>query len=391
MNSFTELTITNKKQQPLNKQQQAFNKLVKKIEQLRMKIKKTSETLDKQLDFYTKEINPQELKLVEKTKVLVKLYYDIHQNKKFLTQPERKLLKEMMVEELDFILSMEDKPDDELKKIFEFANGETYEDSMKEQFEEMKGEMESMFNSFGMDIDLSDLDQETGQEELARKLKMMQEELQNKQQQNNWQEKPRKKTVKQLEKEEKERQMEEARNKNISTIYRQLAKAFHPDLEQDVEKKAEKEVLMKQLTSAYEANDLHSLLKLELEWIHREEEHLNELTNEKLTIYNAVLKEQVQELEQEKFMLFQNPRYMALNKYLNPYDEDVTKVDLRHEKHEIVLTINDLEKSLVKLNGANALKEIKDRIRMFKMEGKMGDMDFDFLSNLLFKDGKTPF
>ena len=391
MSSFTDLTITNKKQQPLNKQQQAFNKLVKKIEQLRMKIKKTSETLDKQLDFYTKEINPEELKLVEKTKDLVKLYYDIHQNKKFLTQQEKKLIKEMMAAELDFILSMEANPDDELKAIYQFANGETYEDSMKEQFEEMKGEMESMFNSFGMDIDLSDIDPETGQEELARRIKMMQEELQNKQEQNNWQDKPRKKSVKQLEKEEKERKMEEARNKNISTIYRQLAKAFHPDLEQDVEKKAEKEVLMKQLTSAYEANDLHTLLKLELEWIHREEEHVNELTNEKLTIYNAVLKEQVQELEQERFMILQHPRYMALNKYLSPFDEDVTKVDLRHEKHEIMMGIGDLEQSLAQLKGPNGLKEIKDRIRMFKMQGKMDDMgDFDFFSEL-FKAGKVPF
>lgn len=390
MSLFTDLTITNKKQQPLNKQQQAFNKLVKKIEQLRMKIKKTSETLDKQLDFYTKEINPEELKLVEKTKDLVKLYYDIHQNKKFLTQQEKKLIKEMMAAELDFILSMEANPDDELKAIYQFANGETYEDSMKEQFEEMKGEMESMFNSFGMDIDLSDIDPETGQEELARRLKMMQEELQNKQEQNNWHDKPRKKTVKQLEKEEKERKMEEARNKNISTIYRQLAKAFHPDLEQDVEKKAEKEVLMKQLTSAYEANDLHTLLKLELEWIHREEEHVNELTNEKLTIYNAVLKEQVQELEQERFMILQHPRYMALNKYLSPFDEDVTKVDLRQEKHEIMMGIGDLEQSLAQLKGPNSLKEIKDRIKMFKMQGKMGDMDFDIFSEL-FKSGKAPF
>ena len=330
------------------------------------------------------------MKLVEKTKDLVKLYYDIHQNKKFLTQQEKKLIKEMMAAELDFILSMEANPDDELKAIYQFANGETYEDSMKEQFEEMKGEMESMFNSFGMDIDLSDIDPETGQEELARRLKMMQEELQNKQEQNNWHDKPRKKTVKQLEKEEKERKMEEARNKNISTIYRQLAKAFHPDLEQDVEKKAEKEVLMKQLTSAYEANDLHTLLKLELEWIHREEEHVNELTNEKLTIYNAVLKEQVQELEQERFMILQHPRYMALNKYLSPFDEDVTKVDLRQEKHEIMMGIGDLEQSLAQLKGPNSLKEIKDRIKMFKMQGKMGDMDFDIFSEL-FKSGKAPF
>ncbi len=36
-----------------------------------------------------------------------------------------------------------------------------------------------------------------------------------------------KKTKKQLEKEERERLSEELRTKNISSIYRQLAKAFH--------------------------------------------------------------------------------------------------------------------------------------------------------------------
>ena len=42
------------------------------------------------------------------------------------------------------------------------------------------------------------------------------------------------------------------------------------DLEPDEELKAGKEELMKQLTVAYENNDHHALLRLELEWLQKE-------------------------------------------------------------------------------------------------------------------------
>ena len=60
-----------------------------------------------------------------------------------------------------------------------------------------------------------------------------------------------------MEKEERTRQAEQLRNKSITSIYKQLAKVLHPDLEPDAERKQAKGTLMQELTAAYRNNDLH--------------------------------------------------------------------------------------------------------------------------------------
>ena len=49
---------------------------------------------------------------------------------------------------------------------------------------------------------------------------------------------------------------------NAKTIYRQLARAHHPDLERDPEKQALRTAQMQRITAAYEADDLYALLEL---------------------------------------------------------------------------------------------------------------------------------
>jgi len=49
---------------------------------------------------------------------------------------------------------------------------------------------------------------------------------------------------------------------NAKTIYRQLARVHHPDLERDPEKQAAKTAQMQRITEAYEADDLYTLLQL---------------------------------------------------------------------------------------------------------------------------------
>jgi hypothetical protein len=49
---------------------------------------------------------------------------------------------------------------------------------------------------------------------------------------------------------------------NAKTIYRQLARTHHPDLERDPEKQAHKTAQMQRITEAYEADDLYTLLQL---------------------------------------------------------------------------------------------------------------------------------
>ena len=49
---------------------------------------------------------------------------------------------------------------------------------------------------------------------------------------------------------------------NTKTIYRQLARTHHPDLERDPEKQAGKTAQMQRIIEAYEADDLYTLLQL---------------------------------------------------------------------------------------------------------------------------------
>ncbi|WP_210517772.1 J domain-containing protein [Hymenobacter terricola] len=49
---------------------------------------------------------------------------------------------------------------------------------------------------------------------------------------------------------------------NTKTIYRQLARTHHPDLERDPDKQADKTAQMQRITEAYEADDLYTLLQL---------------------------------------------------------------------------------------------------------------------------------
>ncbi len=72
----------------------------------------------------------------------------------------------------------------------------------------------------------------------------------------------RRKTKTQRAKEDAEQADQKQLETNAKTIYRQLARTHHPDLERDPEKQADKTAQMQRITEAYEADDLYTLLQL---------------------------------------------------------------------------------------------------------------------------------
>lgn len=356
------LIISIPKKQPLSKQQQSFNKLVKKIERLRLELKQTSEDLDEKLMYYGKTLYPLEQELATKQKEVVKLLFPYFTNTKSILKAQRKSLKRFLSDQLKEIFSLNDAdPDPELKAIFKKVNGISYDDAGNHHFETVKEEMEDMFEEFGFDVDLKDLNKNMSEEEMIAKLKSLQDEFLMQEKNRNSKKFSRKKTPKQREKEEKEKQLEEARNKNISSIYKQLAKVLHPDLELDENIKMQKEILMKRLTVAYNNNDLLTLLHLELEWIDHEKQNTDNLSNEKLAIYNEVLKEQVEDLERQKFTLMQHPRFQPLFRYCNFFSLG-KMFNLSAEKKQLEETLRNLKQSIVNLKGKNSLREVKNII-----------------------------
>ena len=75
----------------------------------------------------------------------------------------------------------------------------------------------------------------------------------------------------------------------------------------------EKEELMKKVTIAYDNKDLTTLLQLEMQWIYKEQNAA--LSAEKLRVYIEVLREQVNELEVQKYSFYHHPRFQPIFDY----------------------------------------------------------------------------
>ncbi len=130
-------------------------------------------------------------------------------------------------------------------------------------------------------------------------------------------ERRRKSTKKQREKDERARLAEEGSKKILHSLYLSLVKMLHPDTELDESSKEKKEGLMKEVTAAYGAGDLHTLLRIEMEWLDRESPGLARLAEDKLAAYLSALKDQVRELENELAFLSSSERFMSARAYLD--------------------------------------------------------------------------
>ncbi len=87
--------------------------------------------------------------------------------------------------------------------------------------------------------------------------------------------------------------------KALQEIYRKLAIALHPDLEQDPDERSRKTVLMQQVNVAYEAKDLLQLLELQLRFEQVDATKVDTIAEDRLRHYNTILDEQAKQLELE--------------------------------------------------------------------------------------------
>jgi flagellar biosynthesis GTPase FlhF len=238
----------------------------------------------------TSEIFPLEKKLIE-VQVKKIFYLDALFQQNIFKKRDNDTLSEMIFERTTEFISRTESP--ELEDIFTRHNdGISFEDANEEASKKASETLKESFSSiFGMkfdeDADLSDpekfqeyIDQQVAAEEAeyeARKAN-------------------KKKTAKQIEKEEKQQQEAKNLNKTSRQIYMELVKAFHPDREKDELEKERKTLLMHRITEANEKDDLFELLRLRLELLGTDFEHSND---ESLKYYVKLLKQQVAELEQE--------------------------------------------------------------------------------------------
>src|SRR5690606_36156098 len=99
--------------------------------------------------------------------------------------------------------------------------------------------------------------------------------------------------------EAKREQAARAMSQSLREVFRKLASALHPDREPDPEERRRKNELMQEANRAYEANDLLTLLDLQLRIEQIDTAHLASLGSDRLSHYNQILREQLAELDAE--------------------------------------------------------------------------------------------
>jgi hypothetical protein len=298
-------------QKILSKNQQLFNTLTKRIEFLEKDIVLEEKRLTRLLQVYSKKILPFE-KSVAQTRLDLAMTIDKATLTNKFTKNQLFNIGETIVQLCDDAFT-EIVPNAEQEALYDKWADIPLKDEMEMDMSETRDVFSTLINDlFGVNIDLEGFEPDPENfQDLEEKIRAQMEEGRQNQQQ-----RPRKKTKKQQEKEDALKAEEELKTKSIRSIYITLAKILHPDTETDDEKKLEKEELMKKVTVAYEQKDLTTLLKLEMEWVHKTSEHLEKLTEEKLKIYISTLKQQVMELQNERIQMAYHPRYEPIADYI---------------------------------------------------------------------------
>lgn len=365
----TSLNIRGGTKKQLSKNQLAFNKLTQKIEKLNKEIERKKLQFDAAVKMYATALYPAQLKTLEARNKLITTLWEIYRSKK-LSKANQRNLKQVLVFHLEESFAQDTtEPSKELRDIFSALNGISYGQAQQEEAEMMAKQMKAMFANFKMDTEGLDVTDEAA---MAAKLEEFQQQIEMEEaaqeEKRNKRNAKKKKSKKQEEYEKLQQAVQDAKQKNIGSIYRQLAKIFHPDLEQDAEKKVAKEILMKELTSAYESKNLHALLSLELKWIYKESSHLETLADDKLSVYLQLLKEQVNNLENEKQGIFQQPQYSVLAQQFGPAIQSRPLVIVQQQVEQETAIASSFEEDIVDFKSDKGLRYVDRMLKQWKTE-----------------------
>lgn len=315
------LTVVARDGAALSPAQAEFNKLMKRLESARTKHEREQSRLDELLSTCTRELMPLVGTLNRLNHQMVVRGADVMKAAK-LTARRKTALTSLLWLKADRLLSdswgLTEEDIEELAALAKELSPQQGESPQEErernasEFEMLRGVMEDAAREAGVDLDLSDLDIHGDPVEFERQLRERLEAAQAAAASRPPSSRGRKPGKARLERERKQQDAEEAKRRDLKSLYKQLAKALHPDLESDPLRRAQKEEWMKRLTTAHASGDLREMLWIEMEWLGVESSNLATASDEKLKVYCAVLKEQIAEIKEQAHFLTSQPQYAAL-------------------------------------------------------------------------------
>ena len=353
---MTALTLhkSSKKQGALSNAHLTFNRHRLKIEQLRSQLESVKQECDKALLLYHSDLQPKEMELGAIIIEFINKLRDITQDPKSLSKKEREVLNGMIKDCLGELFSFRHDKDvpESIKELYAQYHGRSRQDIFNDEISKLK---EMLEKSTGIsDIDMPDLSINESFEEILQKIvnPLIEKTAEA---QNNLPLK--KKSKRELLKEKKAKDLEILQNKSLNNIYKRLVKELHPDIEQDPDKRSDKDKLMRRVTTAYENEDLVSLLALESEWLGHLE-GTEALNDENLKIYNLMLKDQIEDLKFELKSVVLHSRYFEIQRFISYSNEEPIE-GIYEGIRECESITNEYAVKLQDISGKNPLKFLR--------------------------------
>lgn len=344
---------------PLSKGQKTFNSQIQQIEKLRARLAAWDAANTAYQKKFAHELAPLCAAARELQFKLVRAL-DIATEQKELTRPERRLLKELLVDLAGQLLDERD--DAELKAIYNKHSRSDYDSEEAAGLQDMKDMIEGMFG-----IDLGGNEGLDSPEEVLRRAQAQfaerQEQHEAERQAREARRAKRKKSAKQQEKEERAEADARQVNQSLRAIYRKLASALHPDRESDPHERDRKTALMQRINQAYDKQNLLQLLELQLELEHIDRHTIGRLDEERLRHYNAILKKQIAELRHE-LMRVENGfcEQFGIPPFAKPKPETVLQ-ELARDIVRVQQANREMERDLHAMQTAKGIKAWVKKLR----------------------------
>ena len=168
-------------------------------------------------------------------------------------------------------------------------------------------------------------------------------------------------------------------SQSLRDVYRKLASALHPDREPDADARQRKTLLMQRVNQAYAANDLLTLLSLQLETEQIDAEHLSSVSPQRLAHYNEILREQLAGLSAEiESCILPFRHLIGWRRAVMP---TVVEQQLSVEVAELRAQIRQIEDHLVEFRDPIVLR---DRLKHYVLEPESPEPgEFDDLGELM--------
>ena len=349
--------------------QKAFNTLIAKIEKKRALLGDWEETIPAFQQRYAADLIPLKATYDELRIQLVHRFDHIG-HEKGLNKSERGFIAELIVDMTEDLLTERDDP--ELKAIFNRYSEVDYNTEAAAELDDAKAMLEHVFGvELGDDVDMSSPDDMA--ERIARQMHENAEAEAQAQQEREERQAKRKKTARQVAAESKKEAEQAELSRSVREVYRKLASALHPDRESDPTERDRKTALMQRVNQAYERNNLLQLLELQLELEHIDQDALKNISQDRLKHYNAILKDQLAELDAEIMCV----EVDFMERYgLDPFEPVSPKsvmIDLDDHLAELHRDTQRIESEMLPM--FDDIKKVKTWIKRAKNEARMNPFD----------------